>query len=269
MSVSAPLLEVANLTLRRGSTTLLRAVNWAVRPGEHWVIMGPNGCGKTSLLRSLFGLLTPSSGDLHLLGETYGETDWRDLRCHLGLVSSALHAHVPPGETALDTVISGRYDQLDLWTRPTAADLRAAQALLRRFRLGALADRPWLVLSQGERQRVLIARALAAQPKILVLDEPCAGLDPVARADFLTLIQSMTQSPRGPSLVLVTHHVEEITTGFTDALILARGRTVARGPLRSTLNSVHLSAAFGRPVNLRRTPSGWQLTLPAAGKIVR
>ena len=241
---------------------MLRSVHWAVHPGEHWVIMGPNGCGKTSLLRSLFGLLTPTSGDLQLLGETYGETDWRDLRCHLGLVSSALHAHVPAGETALDTVISGRYDQLDLWTRPTPQDIRAAKGLLRRLRLTPLAQRPWMVLSQGERQRVLIARALAANPKVLVLDEPCAGLDPVARADFLDSIEEMTQTAGGPSLVLVTHHVEEITPGFTNALILARGRTVARGPLRATLNSAHLSQAFGRPLKVRRAPRGWQLTLP-------
>jgi iron complex transport system ATP-binding protein len=259
--MSTPLLSLKKLTLRRGQTTLLRSVDWALNPGEHWVIMGPNGCGKTSLLRSIFGLLTPTSGELQLLGETYGETDWRDLRCHLGLVSSALHAHVPAGETAIDTVISGRYDQLDLWTRPTPADIRAANGLLRRLKLSKLAQRPWMVLSQGERQRVLIARALAAKPKVLVLDEPCAGLDPIARADFLNSIESMTREPSAPSLVLVTHHVEEITPGFTHALLLTRGRTVSSGPLRSTLNSAHLAQAFGRPLTVRRTRSGWQLAL--------
>ena len=262
--MNTPLLEVKNLTLQRGQTTLLRSVDWAVRPDEHWVIMGPNGCGKTSLLRSIFGLLTPTSGNLHLLGETYGETDWRELRCHLGLVSSALHAHVPAGETALDTVISGRYDQLDLWTRPTPADIRAAHGLLRRLKLAKLAPRPWMVLSQGERQRVLIARALAAKPKVLVLDEPCAGLDPIARADFLASVEEMIQNAEGPALVLVTHHVEEITASFTHALLLARGRTVARGALKATLNSAHLSQAFDRPLSVRRTKSGWHLKLPTS-----
>jgi iron complex transport system ATP-binding protein len=261
--VSSPLLRVTQLTLQRGNTTLLRDVDWAINPGEHWVIMGPNGCGKTSLLRSLFGLLTPTSGDLELLGEIYGETDWRDLRCHLGLVSSALHVHIPPGETALETVISGRYDQLDLWIRITPADTRAAQKLLRQLRLEALAQRPWRVLSQGERQRVLIARALAARPKILVLDEPCAGLDPVARAEFLATIEEMIHTVGGPAVVLVTHHVEEITPGFTHALILSRGRTVAQGPLLATLTSSTLSTAFGRPLKLRRQKSCWQLSLPA------
>src|SRR5690606_37423473 len=136
-----------------------------------------------------------------------GRTDWREIRRHLGLVTSALQGHIPGGEPALETVISGRYDQLDFWGTATPADERAARRRLRDLHAAEIADRPWAYLSQGERQRVLIARALAARPRILVLDEPCAGLDPVARADFLRSVEAITHLKRAPSIVLVTHHV--------------------------------------------------------------
>lgn len=260
----APILDVTGLTLQRGPKTLLRGLDWTIRPGEHWVVMGPNGCGKTSLLRALTGFLTPTAGDLTLMGAVYGQTDWREIRRAVGLVSSALHAHIPGGEVAVETVISGRYDQLDFWGTATPADERAARALLRRLRLTEIVHREWAYLSQGERQRVLIARALAARPRLLILDEPCAGLDPVARAEFLVAMNDLTTDPDGPAVVLVTHHVEEITTGFTHALLLARGRRVTAGPLRSTLTSAHLSTAFGTPLRVRRNASGWHLRLGAA-----
>lgn len=259
----SPLLAVSGLTLQRGRVTLLDRVDWTVNPGEHWVIMGPNGGGKTSLLRALTGHITPTAGTMSLLGGTHGATDWRELRRGVGLVSSALQAHIPGGEPALETVISGRYDQLDFWGRATPTDVRLGRRLLRQLAIGTLAAREWALLSQGERQRVLIARALAAAPRVLILDEPCAGLDPVARADFLTALQGLLATPRAPAVVLVTHHVEEIVTGFTHALVLSGGHRIVAGPLRSTLTTRHLSEAFGRPVRVRRGAKGWRLDLPA------
>jgi iron complex transport system ATP-binding protein len=249
----ACLLNVQNLSIHRDRTTLLRDIAWRMESGEHWVILGPNGCGKTSLLKALTGYLTPSSGEIELLNQHYGASDWRDLRLQVGLVTSALQASVPPDEPALETVVSGKYAQLDLWMEITPADRRAALKLLRFTGAGKLPRRLWGQLSQGERQRILIARALMAKPKLLILDEPCAGLDPVAREQFLQFVESLARQPRGPALVLVTHHVEEITPGFTHALLLKSGRVHACGPRATTLNSANLSAIFDAPIRLSRT----------------
>ena len=262
MGLSRPaLVALHGLTVQRDQTTLLHAVDWRVEPGQHWVILGPNGCGKTSLLKALTGYLTPSAGGIELLGKRYGQHDWRDLRRHVGLVSSALQASVPLTEPALATVISGKYAQLDLWMKITPGDRRAALKLLRLTQAETLADRLWGQLSQGERQRILIARALMAQPSLLILDEPCAGLDPVARERFLTFINQLTLAPNGPTLVLVTHHVEEITPGFTHALLLKAGRVHASGPRGTSLTSANLSAVFDHPLVLKRRDKRLHLSL--------
>lgn len=259
-----PLLEVTQLLFARGNALLLDRVDWRVERGQHWAIVGPNGCGKTTLLRSLTGYLSASSGSISLLGKRYGEADWRELRRRIGLVTSALQSSIPPAETALETVISGKYAQLDLWVKPTAGDVRLARRWLRHVGLPELESRPWLYLSQGERQRVLIARALMARPRLLILDEPCGGLDPVAREDFLQFLQQVGAGPESPALVLVTHHVDEIMPVFSHALVLREGKVVASGPRRAALTTAILSHAFGRPVRLVRTGGG-RLRLDVTG----
>ncbi|RRJ99704.1 ABC transporter ATP-binding protein [Opitutaceae bacterium TAV3] len=261
-----PLLTIAALTVRRDRKHILRDIHWTIQTGEHWVIMGSNGCGKTSLLKTLTGYLTPTTGDITLLGHRYGETDWRDLRLQIGIVTSALQAAVPDGEPALETVISGRHAQLGLWSvnKTTDADRRDGLKWLRFAGCAPLADRPWNYLSQGERQRVLIARALMTRPRLLILDEPCSGLDPVAREHFLQFIETLARRPRAsrhPALVLVTHHIEEITPAFTHALVLRDGRVEASGPRDHTLTSAVLTRAFGAPLRLRRHPHNARLEL--------
>lgn len=259
MPADAPLLRLTDLTVRRGLKTMLTGINLTVQAGENWVVMGPNGCGKTSLIRCLTGFLSPSAGEIELLGHRYGEADWRDVRRAISVVSSSLQAHIPAAEPALETVISGRYDQLDFWGTATPADRRVARAQLRRVGAADLVERPWTYLSQGERQRVLIARALAAEPQILILDEPCAGLDPVARQDFLDMVEALLREPDAPAVLLITHHVEEIRPVMTHALLLRAGRTVAAGPIRQTLGSSMMSTAFDRPLKLRRRRNRWHL----------
>jgi iron complex transport system ATP-binding protein len=247
----AVILEVSGLSVVRGATTILHDVSWRVESGEHWAVLGANGSGKTSLLKALTGYLSPSAGTLALLGQRYGETDWRELRLQVGLVTSALQASIPAAELAWETVVSGRYAQLDLWVRPTRSDIAAARRWLRFVGSAHLAKREWLFLSQGERQRVLIARALMARPRLLILDEPCAGLDPVAREEFLRFIEVLARRRRGPSLVLVTHHVEEIMPAFTHALVLRDGAVFAAGPKRTTVTTRALSGAFGARIRVK------------------
>jgi iron complex transport system ATP-binding protein len=259
-----PVLEVSALRVKRGSTAILRGIDWRVGSGEHWVILGANGSGKTSLLKALTGFLSPTSGEISLLGKTYGESDWRELRLKIGVVTSAFTASIPPSEVARDTVVSGKYAQLDLWHAGTRADRIAASKLLRLVGLGRIAAREWAYLSQGERQRVLIARALMARPRLLILDEPCAGLDPVAREKFLRFVEQLARQKAAPALVLVTHHVEEITPAFTHALLLRGGRVVATGLRGAVLTPANLTATFRAPLRLARRNGRLRLEFPVA-----
>ena len=254
-------LEVTKLTIERNRTPILRQLCWQVKRGEHWVVLGANGCGKTSLLAALSGYLMPTSGDITLLGERYGESDWRQLRTQLGLVSSSLRQMMGDTEPALETVASGKYAMIDFWGRPKPADRRRALQLLQDIECTHLAQRPWAVLSQGERQRILIGRALMADPKLLILDEPCAGLDPVAREHFLQFLARLAVRPTAPTLVLVTHHVEEIIPTFTHGLLMRAGQVIDQGPLRRVLKSRQLSQTFGSPVTLRRSRGRYHLTV--------
>jgi len=223
------------------------------------VIVGANGSGKTSLLSALTGYLTPTAGEVEVLSQRYGRTDWRELRKRIGLVGSAVRQRIPPEEPALETVVSGKHAMIDFWGTMAAAERRQGRRILRSIECGALEKRPWLFLSQGERQRLLIGRALMARPRVLILDEPCAGLDPAAREHFLEFLERLARGSRPPALVLVTHHVEEIMPVFSHALILKSGQVLARGPLRQTLTSSTLSRAFGEAARLRRERGRYRL----------
>lgn len=225
--------------------------------GQHWAILGPNGCGKTSLLKALTAYMTPTRGTIELLGRRFGESDWRELRTHLGLVTSAMHHLIPPAEPALETVISGKYAQLDLWGRVSAADRRLAKSILRAIGAADLAGREWILLSQGERQRILVGRALMAKPRLLILDEPCAGLDPVAREHFLHFLDGLARRPGAATLVLVTHHLEELMPSFSHVLVMKAGGVVAAGPRGEVLTARLLGAAFGARARLARRGERW------------
>ncbi len=263
-----PILDVRDLTIQRSQTRILDGLSWTVQKGEHWVILGANGSGKTSLLSSLTGYLSPTSGRISVLGQTFGETDWRELRTHVGLVSSSVRQMLPDHEPALITVISGKYAMIDYWGRIKTADRTAAARILRQIEATHLAERRWEVLSQGERQRILIGRALMARPRLLILDEPCAGLDPVAREHFLAFLQRLGSRRGAPALIFVTHHVEEIMPVFTHALLLRKGGILAAGEKGSVLNSAHLSQTFDAPLRLSHQKGRYVLRaashLPAA-----
>src|SRR6266851_3617968 len=267
MKSDRTVIEVSALHVEREAVILDR-IDWRVLRGEHWAILGANGSGKTSLLRALTGYLPPPSGQISLLGETYGRSDWRDLRTRIGLVSSSVHQMMEENETALKAVVSGRYAQIGYWGEINPRDRREALAILRRVEALPLRDRPWRYLSQGERQRMLIGRALMASPKLMILDEPCAGLDPVAREHFLQFLTRLARHRSAPTLVLVTHHVEEIVPLFSHVIMLKSGKVLTQGPRAGVLNSANLSLAFDAPVRLTSRRGRYSLTVRPDSDVV-
>ena len=249
MPPATPVIEVAGLTVDR-DVLVLDSIDWRVEAGQHWVILGANGSGKTSLLSVLTGYLAPTVGAISVLGETYGRSDWRDLRRRIGLVSSALNQIMPGHETGLNAVASGRDAMVGYWGDADEALAARAAEILERVEAAYLANRQWRFMSQGERQRVLIGRAMLADPRLLILDEPCAGLDPVAREQFLAFISRLIRDPGAPTLVLVTHHVEEIGVGFSHVLMLKSGRVMVAGAKAAVMESATLSRVFGADIRL-------------------
>jgi iron complex transport system ATP-binding protein len=264
-----PILEISNLRIQRGRTVILDNISWRVERGQHWVMLGANGSGKTSLLSALTGYLMPSGGEIVVLGRRYGESDWRELRKHIGLVSSSVRQMMADTEPVLESVVSGKYAMIDFWGRPSRRDRTKASSFLQQIECAHLAERPWMVLSQGERQRVLIGRALMARPRLLILDEPCAGLDPAAREHFLQFLQRLGRSKNAPTPVLMTHHVEEIMPVFSHVLILKGGEVLATGKKTALLNTNLLSTAFNARTCLKKANGRYELIVaPKLGRVV-
>ena len=252
---SEEVVNLSDVSVRRGPSTILDGVNWRVARGENWILMGANGSGKTSLLSVLAGYLTPSAGEIRVCGKTYGNFPWQELRAMLGIVSSSVKRMVKPEFTALEIVASGKGAILNPWEEAAPEDSARAEKLLSEAGLSKLLEREWSFLSQGERQRVLILRAMMADPKLLILDEPCTGLDPVARRHFLEFVENVAKNGTAP-VVLVTHHIEEITPSFTHALVLKSGRVLKCGKIGEIIDARILSEAFGEPVGLERDSAG-------------
>ena len=243
------LIDFRDVALRRGGRVLVGPVTWQVELDERWVVIGPNGAGKTSLLRIAAAMEHPSSGSAAVLGERLGRVDTSELRQRVGLSSSALAQRIPDGELVRDVVVSAGYAVLGRW-REDYDEVDYLQALDTLESVGGehLADRTYGTLSEGERKRVLIARALMTDPELLLLDEPAAGLDLGGREELVARLADLAADPDAPALVLVTHHVEEIPPGFSHCLILAEGGVVASGLLTDVLTAGNLSAAFGQSI---------------------
>jgi len=245
-------LHMTEVTVRRTPAVLLDAVHWNVDVDQRWVILGPNGAGKTTLLQVAAGLLFPTSGRVHILGERLGAVDVAELRPRIGLSSAALAGRVPPQERVLDVVVSAGYGVVGRWReRYDEMDFDRGRELLDAMGVAALAERTYGTLSEGERKRTLAARALMADPELLLLDEPAAGLDLGGREDLVRRLGALAADEDAPALVLVTHHVEEIPAGFTHALLMRDGGVVAQGLLRSTVTSENLSEAYGLALRVR------------------
>jgi iron complex transport system ATP-binding protein len=251
-------LEMAGVTVRRGSTLLLDSVDWSVAEGERWVVLGPNGAGKTTLLQVAAGRMHPTSGVAAVLGEVLGTVDVFELRPRIGLSSAALAERLPGGETVGDVVVTASYGVVGRW-RESYDDLDHARAteLLAGLGVGHLSGRFFGTLSEGERKRVQIARALMTDPELMLLDEPAAGLDLGGREDLVRRLGDLAADPYAPALVLVTHHVEEIPPGFTHLLLLRGGTVVAAGPVEETLTAENLEETFAMPLDVERRGERW------------
>lgn len=246
-------LELAEVTVRRGQATLLDRVSWVVREGERWILLGANGAGKTTLMQVAAAQMYPTTGAVGVLGELIGTVDVFELRPRIGVSSAALAELIPRDETVRDVVLSASYAVLGRWREQyDDVDHDRADALLREVGVTHLADRTFGTLSEGERKRVQIARALMTDPELLLLDEPAAGLDLGGREDLVSTMSVLAYDPMSPATVLVSHHVEEIPPGFTHVLMLRAGAVVAQGPMDTTMTAEALSATFGMPLLLEK-----------------
>ncbi|UGT57103.1 ABC transporter ATP-binding protein [Nocardia asteroides] len=252
------LIDFSDVTIRRSGRTLVGPVSWQVELDERWVVLGPNGAGKTSLLRMAAAEVHPTSGAANLLGETLGRVDVTELRPRIGLSSAAVASRIPVDEKVSDLVVSAGYAVLGRWReRYDQIDTERAIDMLETLGAEHLSDRTYGTLSEGERKRVLIARALMTDPELLLLDEPAAGLDLGGREELVERLGNLAADPDAPAMVLVTHHVEEIPPGFTHALLLKEGEVVGQGLLEDVLTAENLSAAFSQSIALDRVDGRW------------
>jgi iron complex transport system ATP-binding protein len=247
-------IHMSGVGVRRGGNKLLADLDWSVELDERWVVLGPNGAGKTTLLKLAAAELHPTTGAVHVLGERLGRVDVFELRTRVGFTSAAVNGRIPPEEKVRDVVISAGYAVMGRWRESyDELDTERADELLAALGIVHLANRSYGTLSEGERKRTLIARALMTDPEMLLLDEPAAGLDLGGREDLVARLSALAFDPDAPAMVLVTHHVEEIPPGFTHALLLSEGQVVSAGLMDDVLTSENLSTAFGQDLMLQRS----------------
>ncbi len=254
----ATVAELAGVTVRRGNAVLIDSLDLAIKEGERWVVIGPNGAGKTTMLQVLAAQMYPTEGVVGLLGEVVGTVDVFELRPRIGLTSSALAERLPRGERVQDVVLSAAYAVIGRWQEVyDDVDIARARRLMSSLRIDHLADRTFGTLSEGERKRAQIARALMTDPELLLLDEPASGLDLAGREALLDTLSDLFADPDSPASLLVTHHVEEIPLGVTHCLLMSGGRITAAGPIRVTLTGENLSRAFGMPLRVSEHDGRW------------
>jgi iron complex transport system ATP-binding protein len=246
-------LELREVSVRRGDRTILGPLTFAIRPSERWVVLGPNGAGKSTLLQILATRIFPTTGSVHLLDQVMGKVDLSELRTRIGICGALISEDIPSDEKVRDVVLTAAYAVLGRWNE--AYDLwdeSRAVALLTTFGVRDLADRAYGTLSEGERKRVQISRALMADPELLLLDEPAAGLDLGGREDLLRRFSIFASDPTAPASILVTHHIEEIPAGTTHALLIKDGAIAVSGPIGHVITSEHISAIFELPITVVR-----------------
>lgn len=255
------IIEAKQVSVIRDSKYILKEVNWSVKSGEHWAILGLNGSGKTTLLDLINGYIFPSKGEIEVLGKTFGKYDWRELRKSIGWVSTALQERLYKTESAEDIVLSGKFASIGLYEQPSGEDRDFARSLLQRLDSLELSNRAYQTLSQGEKQRVLIARGLMSSPRLLILDEPCTGLDIFSKSKLLNLIEKLSCESNAPTMIYVTHVTDEILPTFNHTLLLRRGQVHSSGKTTSVLTQENLCDFFETSVRFEKTGDRFLLRL--------
>ncbi|QNH96271.1 ATP-binding cassette domain-containing protein [Corynebacterium anserum] len=252
------IIDMQGVSVVRGGREILAPMDWQVELDERWIIIGPNGAGKTTLMRLAAAQMFPTTGTVTLVGETMGTVDLREIRTAIGMSSSAMAQRIPNDEKVSDIVISAGYDVMGRWREEyDEMDYERAVEILERVGAYHLADQEWGTLSEGERKRTLIARAMMTDPELLLLDEPGAGLDLGGREDLIELLSELADDPDSPAIVMITHHVEEIPPGFTHGMLLDEGVVVAQGVLEDVMTSGNLTKAFHQPIDVTYNDGRW------------
>ncbi|MFG6120172.1 ABC transporter ATP-binding protein [Thalassobacillus sp. B23F22_16] len=244
------IISLKGIEWKQKEKTILTTVSWDIEKGEHWALLGLNGSGKTSLLNMITGYQWPTNGEVNVLGCRFGETNILELRKSIGWVSTSLEERFKHhgGETAIEVVLSGKHATIGIYDEITPTDRKRAKRLLEQFRIENLSGQKFSSLSQGEKRKTMIARALMASPELLILDEPCSGLDILSREELLQTIDQMNRAVDGPTLIYVTHHIEEVIPSISHALLLHAGSIVASGEKYSTLTRDYLQQTFELPL---------------------
>ena len=238
------IVKLQNIHFKHNDRAILKNISWTIEQNQHWALLGANGSGKTSLLKIITGYEWPTEGSVQVFGEYYGKCNLREVRKRIGWVSTALEHKLPENDLAIEIVLSGIDASMGIFRDITEKDLQLAHEALAKVNVTDCAERKFSILSQGEQQRILIARALVNQPGLLILDEPCVGLDPAAKVRFLDDLSHLADSPDAPTMVLVTHHIEEIDTWINQVMVLKNGQILSSGLKNEVLTTDILSQAL-------------------------
>ncbi|WP_067725938.1 ABC transporter ATP-binding protein [Oceanobacillus damuensis] len=245
-----PIINLQNVTWKRQNQTILSNINWKVSKSEHWAVLGLNGSGKTTLLNMINGYIWPTKGQIGVLGKIFGKTDIRELRKSIGWVSSSLQERIKGTEYAENIVVSGKYASIGLYENPTEEDFQKAVKIMEGLGCSQLAGRTYQTCSHGERQKLLIARGLMGTPQLLILDEPTNGLDFISREELMAAVNKLAADDNAPTIIFVTHHIEEILPVFTHTLLLHQGEVFDQGESKDVLTSERLTHFFDKPVQV-------------------
>lgn len=255
------IVELSDIGVVRSGNTILDGISWTIQEQEHWALLGANGSGKTTLLKVVTGYEWPTRGSVTVLGRQFGKCDLRALRKTIGWVSIAIETRLPVNDTTFEIALSGFEASLGVYQEVTAVQRERVAEVLELLALCSVQDHTFRTLSHGERQRTLIARALVNHPALLVLDEPCSGLDPAARVDFLEDLRALSKSSDAATMVMVTHHIEEIAPWITHVHVLKEGRTLGKGRVEDMLTSEMLSEMLAHPCSVQREGEVYSLRM--------